>query len=282
MRESITKDDVFSEIILLKAAESRVILLVEGDSDIRVLDPHVDTHSANCIQGHGKETCVGVMALVAEQKVNGVLALLDRDFDDKSSSELSSSDIFLTDAYDLDATIAFTNDCVERVAANFGSPESIRGHIASFGPSVIDVIQNICAPIGIVRHASIVGDLKLKMHGFPIHEVINEQGGGIDVQKLAILAVRRSREATCTPDFLVGAVRNAWDTSLLRYYCCGHDIQRAIAYLVSTVWGGKSAQKDAVGRALRATFSPSDLKCTRFYVDIAGWAEGNGCKVWRN
>ena len=55
MKDSITKDDLYALILMLKAGHDGAIVVLESENDCRGLDSFIDSTNCQTIPGHGKE-----------------------------------------------------------------------------------------------------------------------------------------------------------------------------------------------------------------------------------
>ncbi|MDA1003120.1 MAG: DUF4435 domain-containing protein, partial [Chloroflexi bacterium] len=104
MREYLTSADLHAYVRMLQSADERSLLLVEGDSDFRILRPHVDDAACSVVIGYGKHSVVFAIQSMDRDRVDGVAGLIDRDFDDDAQM-YQSPNLFRTTLYDLETDL---------------------------------------------------------------------------------------------------------------------------------------------------------------------------------
>lgn len=111
--------------------ESLTFLLVEGDTDKRFYEAVTDKkHCA--IQSTGlkpsaKSTAINVLTILEQNKMAGVLAIVDADFDVLEGKQYTSPNVFLTDAHDTELMVV-QSPAFEKVLREFGSEQKTEPH----------------------------------------------------------------------------------------------------------------------------------------------------------
>jgi hypothetical protein len=282
MRERLTRDDLFSYILMLRPVCRKVILVVEGDTDYAALRAHIDHAEVNVIPGYGKDVISSAMKLVNEHDVPVVIALLDRDFGELMSNYESQPNVFMTDRYDLDATIFFSGDLCDRMAFALGEGEQIKALLADLDcPDLSHAVASLAGAIGVLRMISVREGLSLGMRDFPIGEVVRDDCRSVDLESLADLALRRGpRPQPTRPSDLVKKMQMEFASSTDAYaYCSGHDLAKALAVILRKR-GGAQVRWDFIERALRGAFNCSELRSTQMFSEMALWGQRQGRRIW--
>src|SRR3569833_432884 len=163
MRELITGDDIYAQMLMLRMSDARTFLLLEGEDDQRALDVHIDDESAASINCFGKPNVMRAVGIADERQTRRVLAIVDRDWDDRLGGQSSSPNIVYTDWYDLDATIASIEGVVDRIVYANGRKEDIKADIEeSQHGSARDMIVAADSMVGLLRFLSVSGGWNLK------------------------------------------------------------------------------------------------------------------------
>ncbi|RZQ61622.1 DUF4435 domain-containing protein [Amycolatopsis suaedae] len=284
MKELITGDDIYAAILMFRTIDNRTIVLLEGQDDQQALDIHIDEHSATSINCFGKPNVLRAVGVADEVKMARVLAVVDRDWDDKLGGLSSSPNIVYTEHYDLDATMARVDGVLDRVAHANGSKEVIQDDLSlSAYASISEVVIAASSKVGLLRFLSVSRNWELNMREFPIVEVLDYAAGncGVDPVRLVSLAMRRSKEATALEnDVLVAFVEADFEEVDRYYYCCGHDLRAVLAALINSRWGGSGCGKKSIGVGIRTALSCAVLIATRLYSDVVAWAIENKTRVW--
>lgn len=282
MRGQLTGDDLFAEILLLRD-QGKVVVLVEGPDDMGVLDPHICEEGAYLIPGYGKSSVEYVIDQADALDLAFVLAILDRDWVDIAEDAKNSPNVVYSDLYDLDATVISSGDVCRRVVGSFCDMSGLRRHVARTG--VQDFIHFAIQPslaIGVLRLISHEQGLELSVRNFPVAQVMDVDGGPVDIKRMILIAVSKSASHEVNLDEVTLAEsitgRISQITNPLRY-CSGHDLATALSVVMRQRWDCH-VRASVIVKAIRAAFSCADLMSTQLYRDVERWAEGRNTTIW--
>lgn len=279
MRHLLTGDDLYNHLMMQRVVDQRTFLILEGDTDCQALDPHLDDGACVSFPAHSKSALKAAVLLADGNAFEGVLAIMDRDFVDVLEPRVTSSNVVYTSDYDLDATMMFAGDVMERVASAYSDRLVRTEYLQWHGLTLEEAVVGLAVDLGLARFVSVRDRLGFRCEKFPIHETARVEHCKIDRTKLAMILESRSPNATTTAVSLVSVVeREVASVHDPRWYCAGHDLAASLATLVNH-WGG-AASRGALERAIRAAFSAIDLRQTRLYVAVRDWALRNGAVVW--
>ncbi|HEY0755775.1 MAG TPA: DUF4435 domain-containing protein [Ktedonobacteraceae bacterium] len=85
--------------------ESLTFVLVEGDTDKRLYTAFTDEKHCSIHIAYSKTTALDAPAILEQNKMAGVLAVVDADFDILEEKEYMSPNTFLTDTHDTELMI---------------------------------------------------------------------------------------------------------------------------------------------------------------------------------
>jgi hypothetical protein len=268
---------------MLRAADSRLVFLAEGDSDCSALETLVDQDATNLIPGHGKKNVKGAIDLADKHDLKRVVALLDRDWLDLLEERSTSPNTFYTDDYDIDATIFFAGTVANRVAANFSERSKLSAFLAKV--DCADIRQwclKVTLPIGVLRYISQRDNLQLALTGFPVDDVLLDDFSSVDLGKLVHIAYARSKHRPGPEETdILGLLRIEIATleGDARAYCSGHDIARALSAALRKKCGGSDGAQ-SIANAIRAALGRGDWKHTQLFAAVRVWAQQLGVLVW--
>src|SRR4051794_19033266 len=126
MQDLLTGDDLFSEIILLRSDDDRAIILLEGPSDCRALDAHLNEDQCKSIPAHGKDLVINAVELANQNGITGIVGVLDQDYDHLFGLPSSRANIVYVDAHDLDSLVFYAPTVASRVWSQFASMDVLR------------------------------------------------------------------------------------------------------------------------------------------------------------
>ncbi len=280
MKEFLTGDDLYAHVMMLRGVSNKTYILVEGDDDCGLIDPHLNSAVCETIPGHGKNATRGAAEIAESQNVSRVGAVLDLDWSDILYPRSASSNIFYTDHFDSDALAFSRKRNVSSVAVNFGSRDLLRQHLGSHDASrVWDSVVCVAFPVGVIRYLSEKNRWELFLRNFPIHEVLSGEQCVVDFRKLVEVAVSRSSRPNVSIESAIKALECEISKAENTYrYCCGHDLLGALAAFFKRVLGKQFSARSA-GAAIRAAFSCSDAQESELFMAIDRWGRESGTDV---
>jgi hypothetical protein len=281
VQEYLDGDSLFAYLLLLRTADSRTILLLEGDDDCATLDPHIEQHEAQTIPAFARRHAERAVELAEENQIERVLGILDRNFSDLLGQEPSSQNIVLTDLYDLDATILFSSDVATRVVAVYTDRDAVQAHGTETGLAPLQCAVRMAAVLGSLRFISHRDGLSLFTRDLPIEAVVASSHDEVDASRLALIVASKSGGASLTAadieGKLVGELPLEHPPERL---CSGRDLAGIIAWLMRKKWGAGAVGKNNVAATIRAALSCDVLKASSLYREVQAWAEAHGTRVW--
>ena len=282
MRQGLTPDDLFALVLLMRSADHRTLILVEGPSDSAVLDPHIDSQHCVTIPGHGKNNVVAAVRLSNGQHVDAVVGVVDADFHGLVGETRYPDNLITTELYDLDAELFFSDNVVARVINAFANHASLSQHmqLTQCGPPE-DVAVNVAAAIGALRYIAASEGLSLNLSRFPVQEVVDAATASCDLYRLVLLAFRRSSAPGINPTWLMDRLADvmAHPPAPARRLCCGHDLSAALGHFMRREWGARMGA-DQVERTMRAAIGCDAFRNLSVRKKLARWAEAAGVSVW--
>ncbi len=284
MEQLITGDDLYATVLMLKSADARTLVALEGPDDCACLAPHVDEVAAQVLPCHGSRNLERLVELVDMNAVPGVLAIRDRDWYGILTSPAASPNMVLTDKYDLDATILICTPVGERVALVFGDATAVGQHCSQLGAEgAISLVIRAASRLGLLRLASTIKGMSLALRNFPVGEVTDPGTVTIEDADLVSLAVSRSRECTLdapTVEGLLNRVEKSYAHVRGEDLCCGRDIAAVMSFLIGAGWGGRRAGRDLLLMTVRAALSCTALQSLSLYGDVESWEQRTRNRVW--
>jgi hypothetical protein len=268
---------------MLRTVTKKTFLLLEGDSDCNALDPHIEQSVCETVPGYSKSAILRAIELVELNQTDGVAGLVDRDWVGFCQPAYPYANCFLTDRYDLDATIFFSGDLAERFFSAHGERANRESYLANCGAvKFADVAAALALPLGVLRFISIRDGHHLRLRDFPIQETLNTACTETDVESIIDLSLRRS-EATPSLSKAQLSRHVAEQVSKVpdaKDYCNGHDIARVAARVVTRILR-IAINHGAVERTMRSMLDEANLKQFQFYLDLAKWADARGLRIWK-
>lgn len=277
MLQYLDKYDQLATLRMLRAADARLFLVVEGVSDARSLERHISLDHCTLIYGYGKQSVLDAMAEIEEIDPNGCVGLVDRDFGDWVDGA-APTNVFTTELYDRESDLLLGGnllvDYIEAIR-----DETMRDNLleASASSSVFAIIIEIAATIGRVRWASVRDNLELNLSKFPVGRTI-KWPAVVTEASVIDLAICRGTGCELEVDDIHRACSKAVAVSDERL-CSGHDLVSAVA--ASSRWWAKPA----VGRREIRNYIVAAVRCdilrlVPWFHSLESWANERNRRIW--
>ncbi|WP_265274377.1 DUF4435 domain-containing protein [Nostoc sp. KVJ3] len=170
MRDFLTVDRVANQIRLRRSTYTGTFLLVEGSSDKTFYKRFVDQLVCELVETSGKQRAIEILKILEQSNFQGVLAIVDADFDRFETLLYTSPNLLCTDSHDLE-TMLINSPAFNKVLAEFGSEKKI----AQFTQDVRLVLIKNAMSVGYLLWISKCDGLNLTFEGITFSKFINEQ-----------------------------------------------------------------------------------------------------------
>lgn len=194
MREYLSPERDANAIRLQRSTFSGTFLLVEGRSDKIFYERFVDKFKCEIKSFAGKVSVVQILSVLEKSSFEGILAIVDADFDHLEGSPHNSPNLLRTDTHDLE-TMLIKSFAFDKVITVFGSAEKI----AKFGRDIRTVLLESASLVGYFLWISQCGGLNLTLNGINFSKFINEQNLQVDELKM-IQEVKNKSQAFTLKD----------------------------------------------------------------------------------
>lgn len=279
MLSSLTADDLFAYIVMLRNGDSRTFVLVEGESDCALIDSHL-TADSETLPATAKGIAIGAAVLAHENGVEGVIALVDRDFVGSLESPCPAPNVVYTDAYDLETTLFELRPVRTRVMNSYCKKVFRTGTLgASALADAANLALKSASAVAAFRYCSIQNGWGIGVRMFPIHVIVDLNDGEPDIDRLCLIALSKAR-SSLDLKMTAALVRERYPWMLARPdYCSGHDLMNALSYVINSKFGGSTGH-DGLSAAFRAATSCNDLGKTRFFGQLRDFGIAIEKPVW--
>jgi hypothetical protein len=271
MFEDLTPEARAAEVLFLRAQSPHsTIVLLEGDSDVRLFEHLLDVDISNLVNCFGKENVFLTIEHVEQAKITGVLAIVDADFSRILNTPATSPNVVLTDFHDFEVVL-LNSRALERLLTEDGS----RVKISKLKKPVFETLVEACIPLGCLRLYSHQTGSNLKFKGLNYRHFGRKLQ--IDIDE-AIKEVFDHSNLHKGHEEAKAFVQNVPSTIDGKQLVCGHDVIAALGVALQSLIGSRKAVHCAVlelESKLRLGFSLRDFSATRTYADIKAWEERN-------
>ena len=262
---------------MMRTQYTGTILIVEGSTDARVYGSLVSETGCRLIPATGKDKAVGALELLENGGFDGVLTIVDADFQRLDGIEPNSSNLLLTDSHDLE-TMILHSDALDKVLAEFGSAREIE----KLGRPIRDILLEGGLPVGYLRWLSSPAKdkLSLKFKKLSFDKFVDEKTLRVSIDNLIRELKTNSKDSTLGENetklkimALAGEGHDPWQV------CSGHDLVQILSIGLINVFGnprrGATATPDQVDVALRLAYNYSHFRLTQLRNSIKDWKKAN-------
>lgn len=286
MREFLTVDRDANQIRLRRSTFSGTFLLVEGGSDKIFYERFVDKLACQLISTSGKpsskQRAIAILEILEQSNFQGVLAIVDADFDRLETAVNNRPNLLLTDSHDLE-TMLIKSPALNKVVSEFGSEEKI----TQFAQDIRAVLLKSGISLGYLRWISQCDELNLTFEGIVFSKFVNERT--LIIKEIDLIEeVKKKSQAFFLKNEdlqqrLISRKNNSHDPCQV---CCGHDLVEILSFgLRKTIGSNKPSdvEADSLERSLRLAYEEAYFRGTHLYLEIRKWESNNQpFKVLRN
>lgn len=283
MRSYIDENDKKNEIRLLfrhSLYKDKVIIIVEGQSDIRLFRGLLGSENVKLETIDGKRNLVNAMKELTEEFPLRIHAIADSDHDrlTGASAELENYSIYLTDEHDAEVMMLSSPSL-----GNFISEYSSIENVDTISKNLLSKTFSAAYSIGLIRWINTEEELNLKFRGLNFGQFIDVSKTEIqlDVEVLIQELLKRSTKKSekATHEFINSKLEEfeAREACKLQV-CSGHDLTNIIAMVYRQRWASLDINMDVkkVEASLRLGYQPSFFKDTKLFLDLKSALANSG------
>ena len=261
---------------MMRTQYTGTILIVEGSTDARVYGRLVNETECRLIPATGKDKAISALELLENGSFDGVLTIVDADFQRLDGIEPGSSNLLLTDSHDLETMILYS-DVLDNVLSEFGSAREIK----KLSRPIRDILLESGLLVGYLRWLSspTKDNLSLKFKELSFDKFVDEQTLRVSIDNLIRELKINSGNSTLDENAtklkimtLGGEGHDPWQV------CSGHDLVQILSIGLRNIFGnhrGKSVTLEVVDGILRVAYDHSHFRLTRLHNSIKDWEKAN-------
>ena len=278
MRGSLSVDREANAIRLRRSSFSGAFLLVEGRSDKIFYERFVDKVACEVVTVSGKPSSklrvIAVLEILEKSSFQGILAIVDADFDRLETSAHNSANLLRTDTHDLE-TMLLKSFALDKVIAEFGSEDKIN----KFGRDVRTALLEAGMSLGYLLWISQSEKLNLAFEDITFSRFIDEQTLQIDELKMIQEVKNKSQAFSLKSEDIQqrltiqkSSSHDPWQV------CCGHDLVEILSLGLRKAIGSNKTtdvEPNSLERNLRLAYEEAYFRKTQLYLDIRAWERNN-------
>ena len=247
-------------IRLSRDVDKRSVLVVEGSDDCKLYGRFVANLQCKVFPVSGKENVIAVIDLLSNSQFEGVLGIVDADFDRIIHGQLENTNpnIVQGDYHDIE-TMMIHSSALDVVMQEFGSPDKL----SRLSSSPRDLLLRAALPIGALRLTSARLGLNLRFDGLNLEKCMDTNTFVADLEALVVTVLQRSQRQDLSVEELVISVNTLLNS---RHdpleLCVGDDLVDALRLGFRQQFASKKATEVANERlkeSLRMAFSREEF-----------------------
>jgi hypothetical protein len=276
--ECQTPVEIANEIRQRRSSLNETFLITEGTADKRFYKQFIDKESCKVYVAYGKQNVIRTLEILENDGFNGVIAIVDADFDRLEGIEPDSVNIFMTDTHDLE-TMILKSPALEKLLIEHGSEQKIRSITKTQNKDIRQILLDAGIQIGYLRWVNEKDNLSLKFEGISFNEFIDENLLTLNLVQMIITVQNKSqRHNIKTEDIqerlnqLSNPDHDPWDV------CCGHDLVCILSFGLRKVLGTNNANAvtpEHIELDLRLSFEETYFLATQLYESLKAWEQNN-------
>ena len=245
-------------------------LVVEGRDDRLFMERYTCTEKCKIVVAQGKRDVCGVIEILDKNDFDGVLGLIDADFDRIEDTQNRGRNILMHEYHDLE-TMLICSPALDHILVELGS----RNKIEDFGASVLEALVSRGLPLGYLRLYSRENALDLKFNGLNYGTWIDPTSFEASTARLITEVKNKSQRPDLSSSQLEDAIRELEGANHDPLEICnGTDLVEILSLGLRRRLGDQNASAvtaEALRRALRLAYSDQNFRTSALGVDIQHW-----------
>ncbi|VXD17768.1 conserved hypothetical protein [Planktothrix serta PCC 8927] len=286
MREYLSPDRHANAIRLRRSTFSGTFLLVEGRTDQTFYERFIDKKNCELMSISGKPSSklliIDVLGILEKDNFDGILAIVDADFDHLETSPHTNPNLIRTDTHDLE-TMLINSKAFDKVIREFGSEDKI----TKFGRDIRTALLEAGMPVGYLLWVSNRDGLNLTFEKIEFSNFIDKKTLKINKIKLIQEVKNKSQAFTLKDEELQQRIINRKSSNHDPWQvCCGHHLVEILSLSLRKAIGSANAsdvERENLERSLRLAYEEAYFYKTQIYLSICTWETNNPLfRVLRN
>jgi Protein of unknown function (DUF4435) len=290
MIEFLTPDRVANTIRLQRATFTGSFLLLEGSTDEKFYARFSDLLKCKLTVVSGKPSSkilvIQVLAILDRDNFQGVLGIVDADFDRLEQTPERSLNLILTDTHDLE-TIIIQSPALDKVLAEFGSEQKVK----AFDRDIRTTLIETSLSIGYLRWVSQLDKLNLTFEDIEFKKFINDRT--LKLTEIDLIKTIQNKSQN-KPQYIAVKAEDLKERINSRksnnydpwQVCCGHDMVEVLSLGLQKAIGtynSNEVKPELLERNLRLAYEEAYFLNTQIYTSVVAWENCNQqYKVWRS
>jgi len=282
MFDEIDGHEIAAQVKLMRTNWAGAVLVVEGETDQKLLDGFVDDAKCEVVCAYGKPNVLDAIRILVDQGVVGVLGFVDSDFDRIDGVGPDSEDIVTCDFADSEMMM-LASPALEKVLGAYGNDAKVAAAVCKCPHATLrEHLFEEGAKIASLRYAAKKNGWSLKFKDLDYAKFVHAPSLMVDLGKATKAIVANSKIEGLSPDVVAAAAAPLDTGHDRRDFCAGHDCTFLLAIGFKQALAGLAKQvatKENVEKWLRLAYEARFFRATNVYQEIRTW-EGTNHGFW--
>lgn len=265
-----TSHEIANEIRMRRSLFPGAFLVVEGRDDRLFMERFISSSTCKIEVAEGKENVCNVIEILDRENFDGVLGLIDADFDRIEGLSDRSLNLVMPKCHDL-IMMLLISPALDRTLTELGSQTKLE----DFEEDVLEALIERALPVGYLRLHSIRKQLDLRFRDLSFSAWIDRKSFMSDTGKLIRTVKNHSQRPDLSSKDLAIAIEELHEHKYDPCEICnGTDAIEILSIGLRTVLGTNSAQEvksELLKAFLRVAFTEQDFCKSGLKLDIENW-----------
>ena len=265
-----TPHEIANEIRMIRSQYSGTFLIVEGQDDRLFMESFISRLTCTIEVAEGKENVCDVIDILDKDNFDGVLGLIDADFDRIEGIPDRNHNLVMPECHDL-IMMLVRSPALDRTLTELGS----RPKLAAFKENVLNALINRALPVGYLRLYSLREEINLRFRNMNYSAWINRSSFVADTPALIETVKNHSQRPDLSSSVLAMAIEELYGTVHDPYEICnGTDVIEILSIGLRRVLGNRNAQEvgvEILKSFLRVAYSEQNFSSSDLKRDIEEW-----------
>ena len=266
--------EIANEIRMSRSQFSGTFLIVEGRDDRLFMQSFISPSKCTIIVAEGKQKVCDVINNLEKGNFDGVLGLIDADFDRIEGSTDRSQNLVMPEHHDL-IMMLVSSPALDRILTELGS----RNKLKAFEEDVLEALIDRALPVGYLRLYSMREELCLQFRGQKYSDWIDLTSFVANTEKLIETVKNYSQRHDLSSSVLADAIRELHGSQYNPYEICnGTDVIEILSIGLRRVLGNNNAKEvesESLKSSLRLAYSEQQFCSSDLMRDIEKWQHQN-------
>ena len=265
-----TPHEIANEIRLTRSQYSGTFLIVEGQDDRLFMESFISRLTCTIEVAEGKENVCDVIDILDKDNFDGVLGLIDADFDRIEGIPDRNHNLVMPECHDL-IMMLVRSPALDRTLTELGS----RPKLPAIKENVLNALINRALPVGYLRLYSLREELNLRFRNMNYSAWINRSSFVADTSALIETVKNHSQRPDLSSSVLAMAIEELYGSVYDPYEICnGTDVIEILSIGLRRVLGNKNAKEvegEKLKSFLRVAYSDQHFCSSNLKRDIEKW-----------